>query len=230
MAKKRPAQLDSLITPAEAGMVDTEKRDPPERAELLLRQGALDRVMEELECGKTLPEILDAPNMPAYRTLMQWLEDDPEAMARYRRARAIQIQLWIDEGLQLARTPIGPSTVPLPDDFDYLDPQTQQAVLKAALSSEMQRRRILISYYQWLAERVARGVFGKAYEAAKENPDGSSESGGVNVNLTMYAKAMRVEREFAPEEAKAVEAEVLQKSSENDPIEPGSDSEDGGND
>ena len=63
-------------------------------------------IIEWIAEGRPLREFCRQPNMPAWRTVYDWLEKEPEFGARFARARSMGADAIAEEALNIADTPV----------------------------------------------------------------------------------------------------------------------------
>jgi len=63
-------------------------------------------ICERIALGETLRSICRSPDMPSYRTVYKWLEQQPEFDARFARARDLGYDMIAMEALEIADTPV----------------------------------------------------------------------------------------------------------------------------
>jgi hypothetical protein len=68
-------------------------------------------ICERLADGEPLRQICRDDNMPAWRTVYDWIESVPEFAARIARARAMGFDAIAEEALEIANTPVMGETV-----------------------------------------------------------------------------------------------------------------------
>lgn len=122
--------------------------------------GKFEEICRRLEAGETLVhEILAADDMPAHTTFLRWVDTDAKHEERYRQAMERQAQYWIDQAMYLSRAPV--DDVPLPEVLaQSADEVAKVRFKKAAMTSEMQRRRLQIDSAKWFATKIASRLYG----------------------------------------------------------------------
>lgn len=65
-----------------------------------------ERLLNWIAEGRTLRAFCRQENAPAWRTVYHWLEDDPEFLARFARARDMGHDAISEETLEIADTPV----------------------------------------------------------------------------------------------------------------------------
>jgi hypothetical protein len=123
--------------------------------------------------------------MPVYCTVMDWLRNDDKFKAKYDEARKRQAQLWVDQMMELAFTPtwlvdLGPD-IQAKIDSGEVSAIVAQGLLKAAVSTEMQRRRLLMDTIKWFAGKMAPKLYGNTSEKGE-----SHDTGDVTVETITY--------------------------------------------
>lgn len=109
------------------------------------------RICDEIAAGRSVPEICEAEDMPAPRTVFVWLEKHPEFVQRYARAREAQADLMDQMILKTASAEPGHVIV---EDEDGT--KTKYSVDGA----EVQHRRLKIDALKWRAAHLAPKKYG----------------------------------------------------------------------
>ena len=66
-----------------------------------------ERICIELAEGKSLVQVMTAPGMPSRRTIYNWLQDSPDFVLNYTRAREEQADYFADECTEIADASVG---------------------------------------------------------------------------------------------------------------------------
>lgn len=148
----------------------------PEPAPWKANKGlAQEEICKRLEHGLPLSSFVSPkdPTMPAYTTVLMWLREDEKFKEKYDRSRKIQAQLWVDQMMELAFSPtwvmeLNPE-MQAKIDSGEVSPIVLQGLMKAATSSEMQRRRLLIDCIKWFAGKMMPKLYGTG--TVKDNVD-----------------------------------------------------------
>lgn len=138
------------------------------KAEVKYSKTKFEEICSRIERGETLVrEILAGEGMPHHTTFLKWVDRDDEHSERYRTALERQAQFWIDEAMYLSRAPV--DDVPLPESLDRsADEVAKVRFKKAAMTSEMQRRRLQIDSAKWFATKIASRLYGDKLKAELE--------------------------------------------------------------
>lgn len=75
------------------------------------REALFKRVVEELQKGRSLRQILNDDDMPSRTALYDWLDKDETYAERFARASQLGDEVLFEETLEIARTPMNGKTV-----------------------------------------------------------------------------------------------------------------------
>lgn len=81
-------------------------------------------ICDELSDGRSLTKICQADDLPSWRTVLRWVQEDDDAHGMYRRARALQAEILRDQIIDLVEQP-------LPDDPKLAQAEVQRRRLEA---------------------------------------------------------------------------------------------------
>ena len=102
-----------------------------------------EEICERLACGESLRRICADDAMPSKATVMRWLAKDAAFRTMYSRARELQMQVWIDDMIDLARSE------------PERDPVTGRYDLGSVLHIRNQ-----VCTFQWLMKKLMPKKFG----------------------------------------------------------------------
>jgi hypothetical protein len=151
------------------------------------KEATMEEICRRLERGLPLSRIVSPqdPTMPAYPTVMEWIRTNEKFRDNYDEARKRQAQLWVDQMMEIAFTP--PWEVALsPElqrkiDSGEVSAIIAQGLLKAAVSAEMQRRRLLIDSIKWFAGKMVPKIYGNL------NKGDDTDDDDCQVSFTDYS-------------------------------------------
>lgn len=124
-----------------------------------------DKIIELIASGKTLADICRGKGMPARTTFLAWVTKDRGGLAdRYARARAMQLDCWADDIIQLAdTTKLGKIVTDGPDG-------------KTTKTQDMtEHRRLQIESRKWMLARLAAHKYGDRAKVEVEGKIGLAE-------------------------------------------------------
>ena len=124
------------------------------RARLKYTEKAAKYILTELEKGRTLTSICKEEDLPAYRTIQQWVTDDKEGFKeRYDQARLHQVNMFIDKMHDIADLP-----PPVPPEFvknEHGDMIPLEGTdRKLWVNAENQRRRLQVDTIKFTAAKL----------------------------------------------------------------------------
>lgn len=108
-------------------------------------------------------------DMPLYREWLKWVASDEKIAKMVSVARIAQVQIWVDESMEISESPLIDEDFVVPESFKGLPESTQGVLLKAMLSNELNRRKMLIDTRKWFASSAA----GKLLLAQSQENDDS---------------------------------------------------------
>lgn len=82
------------------------------------------RICDELCDGRSLTKICQAEDLPSWRTVLRWVQEDEDAHDMYRKARALQAEILRDQIIDLVE-------LPLPEDPKLAQAEVQRRRLEA---------------------------------------------------------------------------------------------------
>jgi hypothetical protein len=172
-----PGPLEATISPP---LGTAPPARPQEFSETLASE-----ICERIAFGETLRHITLLPHLPEEATLYRWLLREPEFQARFLAAKALQVEKWAEELIDIA------------DDArnDWIVRENGRAGTSATVanSENVQRAKLRVVVRQWLIARWQSRLAAEKAEAPAA-PGGSPE--GVRV-LTEERRAVLMARRRA---------------------------------
>lgn len=126
----------------------------------------VDTICEQLSTGKSLVTICKAEGV-AYSTVMNWLDQHPDFLEKYTRAREAQADYLAEEIIEIADR----------SDRDFsFDPETQKLTVDG---EHIQRARLQIDARKWYAGKLRP----KKYSDKLDLNHGGQEDNPVNLQV-----------------------------------------------
>lgn len=146
-----------------------------------------DEICERIAHGETLSAIcrrkmnLDRTiHTPALSSVYNWLDAHPDFMAKYRRARELQMQTWGDDIIDIADdTTLDTVTKVTPGGREY----------EAVDQENIQRSRLKVHTRQWLMARVNPKLYGDKVE---HEVSGDVRHGHLHLQIDDQERARRL--------------------------------------
>lgn len=135
----------------------------------------------QLAEGKSLRSICAKPDMPAIRTVYQWLVKQPTFAQLYARAREDQADTYADE------------IVDISDDGrnDWMEARDGENVAYKFNGEHVQRSKLRVEARKWIAAKLKAKRYGDSNRVELAGPDGAPLT-SVNLTTTDPVEASRV--------------------------------------
>jgi hypothetical protein len=172
---KTTQRASKAATPADAHPPIEATKSPPPSAALPSRPREFSETLaaeicERLACGETLRHITLLPHLPEEATLYRWLLREPEFQTRFLAAKALQVEKWAEEMIDIADD--------ARNDWMIRENARTGASATVANTEAVSRAKLRVAVRQWLIARwQPRLAAEKA--AAPSGPGGGAEGGRV---------------------------------------------------
>ncbi len=128
-------------------------------------------ICERLAGGESLRQICEDADMPAKSTVMKWALENKDFSDQYARARALLMEHWSDDLIDIADDGTNDYVQRTGDDGE---------VISHSLNNEhIQRSKLRVDTRKWIMSKLAPKRYGDKTTSVVEGPDG----GPVQVKL-----------------------------------------------
>lgn len=172
----------------------------PRGGQTVYTSAQADEIIARLSAGETLREICRLPGMPPASTVRGWVVDDRDGFGeRYARARAMGIDAWADEMLEIAHDASN----------DWMSRNGRDGDPAYELNGEhVQRSRLRIDTLKWQMSKLRPEVYGDKHAHEHSGPGGKPIEHQVKVDRLAEVRAI-IEESLAKIRAqKAAEGEA----------------------
>lgn len=116
------------------------------------------KVLDEVEKGKPLRQILGSNGMPSRRKFYDWIDSDESMRERYARAKDVEADALFDEMLTIAKTPI---------ETELIDDGPNG--VRRVTSDNVQRSRLMVDALKWVLAKKAPKKYGDKIDVTSDN-------------------------------------------------------------
>lgn len=163
-------------------------------------EAAARALLERMELGDTVANIVKDKDMPSERAIHQWKREQPEFAQSYARARVDQMHAWADQIVTLADGAEGGFRVVVPVDGEAMEKIEKGGMVEFRFNRKhVTEAELQIKTRQWLMARFA--------------PDDFGDKSTVNVNHAFEDKdddELLAEFRMAAERAGMTDKEMLE--------------------
>ena len=134
-----------------------------------------DSVCAELAEGKSLRTVCKQDGMPSVATFLRWVDERPELVEHYARARALCLDAMAEDILDIADTPeIGQKTI------------SKATGIEITEGDMVEHRRLRIESRKWLMAKMAPKKYGDKVETTHLGPGG----GAIQIIATPHDESL----------------------------------------